>query len=102
MAAKTNQQKQKRTELKKISPHFTLGCYCKLGVRKAHVAYPPYCYLQPEEKLKGKKQLARWSPLLANVTRKEGGATVYIVCNLPTTDPQIAARLPDGSQESRE
>ncbi len=54
----------------------------------------------------GQKQLARWLPLLANVTRKQGRATAYIcenyVCNLPTTDPQIAARLLDGSQVSRE
>ena len=50
----------------------------------------------------GQKQLARWLPLLANVTRKQGRATAYIcenyVCNLPTADPQTAARLLDGFQ----
>jgi uncharacterized protein len=50
----------------------------------------------------GQKQLARWLPLLANVTRKQGRATAYIcenyVCNLPTADPPTVARLLDGSQ----
>ncbi len=49
----------------------------------------------------GQKQLARWLPLLANVTRKQGRATAYIcenyVCNLPTADPPTVARLLDGS-----
>jgi hypothetical protein len=36
MAAETNQQKQKRTELKKVSPHFTPGC-C-LQARRAESA----------------------------------------------------------------
>jgi hypothetical protein len=34
MAAKTDQQKQKRTELKKVSPHFTLLSRCKFRVQK--------------------------------------------------------------------
>lgn len=34
MAAKTNQQKQKRTELKTMSPHFTVLSRCKFRVRK--------------------------------------------------------------------
>jgi len=35
------------------------------------------------------------------VRRKQGRATAYIcenyICNLPTTDPQVVARLLDGS-----
>jgi uncharacterized protein YyaL (SSP411 family) len=54
----------------------------------------------------GQRQLASWLPLLANVTRKHGRATAYIcesyVCNLPTTDHQIAAGLLDGSQANRQ
>ena len=48
----------------------------------------------------GQKQLARWIPSLATVTRKQGRATAYIcenyVCNLPTADPPTVARLLDG------
>jgi uncharacterized protein YyaL (SSP411 family) len=47
----------------------------------------------------GQKQLAHWVPSLATVTRKQGHATAYIcenyICNLPTADPQMAARLLD-------
>ncbi len=47
----------------------------------------------------GQKQLGRWVPTLATVTRKQGHATAYIcenyICNLPTADPQMAARLLD-------
>jgi len=47
----------------------------------------------------GQKQLAHWVPSLATVTRKQGHATAYIcenyICNLPTTDLQMAARLLD-------
>ena len=50
----------------------------------------------------GQKQLARWVPSLATVTRKQGRATAYIcenyVCNLPTADSPTVARLLDGSQ----
>lgn len=50
----------------------------------------------------GQRQLARWLPLLANVTRKQGRATAYIcenyVCNFPTPDPQKVAHLLDGKK----
>jgi uncharacterized protein YyaL (SSP411 family) len=53
----------------------------------------------------GQKQLASWLPLLANVRPKQGRATAYVcenyVCNLPTSDLQVAARLLDGSQGRR-
>jgi len=47
----------------------------------------------------GQKQLAHWVPSLATVTRKQGHATAYIcenyICNLPTADPQMVARMLD-------
>jgi hypothetical protein len=40
MAAKTNQEKQKRTELKKGRRTLLFDAICRLGVRKTHVARP--------------------------------------------------------------
>jgi uncharacterized protein YyaL (SSP411 family) len=64
--------------------------------------YIPNRVLLLADGAEGQKQLARWLPLLANVTRKQGRATAYIcenyVCNLPTADPQTAARVLDGTQ----
>ncbi len=64
--------------------------------------YIPNRVLLLADGAEGQKQLGRWLPLLANVTRKQGRATAYIcenyVCNLPTADPQTAARLLDQSQ----
>ena len=46
-------------------------------------------------------QLARWLPFMEGVSRQGGRATAYIcedyVCQLPTADPQVAARLLDGT-----
>ncbi len=59
--------------------------------------YIPNRVLLLADGAEGQKQLARWLPLLANVTRKQGRATAYIcenyVCNLPTADPPTVARL---------
>jgi uncharacterized protein len=45
------------------------------------------------------KQWARWLPLLATVTRKQGHATAYVcenyICNLPSADPEVVAKLLD-------
>ena len=64
--------------------------------------YIPNRVLLLADGAEGQKQLARWLPLLAHVTRKQGRATAYIcenyVCNLPTADPPTVARLLDGSQ----
>jgi uncharacterized protein len=47
----------------------------------------------------GQRQLARFLPVVANMRQKQGNATAYIcenyVCNLPTADAQVAARLLD-------
>jgi len=65
-------------------------------------SYIPNRVLLLADGAEGQKQLARWLPLLAHVTRKQGRATAYIcenyVCNLPTADPPTVARLLDGSQ----
>jgi uncharacterized protein YyaL (SSP411 family) len=64
--------------------------------------YIPNRVLLLADGAEGQKQLARWLPLLANVSRKQGRATAYIcenyVCNLPSADPPTVARLLDGSQ----
>ncbi len=64
--------------------------------------YIPNRVLLLADGAEGQKRLARWLPLLATVTRKQGRATAYIcenyVCNLPTTDLTTVARLLDGSQ----
>ena len=48
------------------------------------------------------RQVAHYLPVVANMKRKDGKATAYIcenyVCNLPTTDPGLAARLLDSSR----
>jgi len=63
--------------------------------------YIPNRVLLLADGAQGQQQLARWVPTLASVTRKQGRATAYIcenyVCNLPTADPQMVARLLDGS-----
>jgi uncharacterized protein len=64
--------------------------------------YIPNRVLLLADGAEGQKQLGRWLPLLANVTQKQGRATAYIcenyVCNLPTADPQVVARLLDQSR----
>jgi uncharacterized protein YyaL (SSP411 family) len=64
--------------------------------------YIPNRVLLLADGAEGQKRLARWLPLLATVTRKQGRATAYIcenyVCNLPTADPATVARLLDWSQ----
>jgi uncharacterized protein YyaL (SSP411 family) len=53
----------------------------------------------------GQEQLARWLPFLARTRPKQGRAMAYIcenyVCNLPTADPQVAARLLDSKPQGR-
>ena len=52
MAAKTDQQKQKRTELKNLSLHPTLWDHLQARRAETHVADPLYCHFVPEEALK--------------------------------------------------
>ncbi len=50
----------------------------------------------------GQRQVSRYLPVVANMTRRGAKATVYIcenyVCNLPTADPSVAARLLDAQR----
>jgi uncharacterized protein YyaL (SSP411 family) len=45
----------------------------------------------------GQQQLARWLPFVAGAHRMKDRATAYVcenyVCKMPTTDPQMMARL---------
>ena len=48
----------------------------------------------------GQRELARYLPVVAGMTRKQGKAAAYIcenyVCNLPTADPNLAERMLGG------
>jgi uncharacterized protein YyaL (SSP411 family) len=48
----------------------------------------------------GQEELARWLPFLARAPRIQGHATAYVcenyVCKLPTSNPEVFARLLDG------
>lgn len=45
----------------------------------------------------GQQQLARWLPFVAGAGRMQDRATAYVcenyICKLPTSDPQVMARL---------
>jgi uncharacterized protein YyaL (SSP411 family) len=47
----------------------------------------------------GQTEIARWLPVVADMSRRDGRATIYIcenyLCRLPTADPATAARLLD-------
>jgi hypothetical protein len=49
----------------------------------------------------GQAAIAQWMPFVADMSRKNGRATIYVcenyICRLPTDDPQVAARLLDGA-----
>jgi uncharacterized protein YyaL (SSP411 family) len=64
--------------------------------------YIPNRVLLLADGAQGQKQLAQWIPSLATVKRKQGRATAYIcenyICDLPTADPPMVARLLDGSR----
>jgi uncharacterized protein YyaL (SSP411 family) len=70
-------------------------------LRLVWLRYIPNRVLLLADGADGQKQLTHWVPSLATVTRKHGRATAYIcenyVCDLPTADPQVVARLLDGS-----
>jgi uncharacterized protein YyaL (SSP411 family) len=47
------------------------------------------------------ERLAGWLSVIGSITRRDGRATAYIceeyVCQLPTSDPAVAAKLLDGT-----
>ena len=68
-------------------------------LRLVHERYIPNKILMLADGGPGQKQLARWLPFIKGVDRKQGRATANIcenyICKLPTTDPQVVARLLD-------
>src|SRR5712692_6467303 len=69
-------------------------------LRLVHERFLPNKILLLADGAAGQKQLAHWLPFIESVARKQGRATAYIcenyVCKLPTTDPQVVARLLKG------
>jgi hypothetical protein len=69
----------------------------KALLRLVHERYIPNKILLLADGGAGQRQLARWLPFIESVTRRQGRATAYIcenyVCKLPTSDPQVVARL---------
>ena len=66
-------------------------------LRLVHERFLPNKILLLADGAQGQKQLSQWLPFVAGVARKQGRATAYIcenyVCKLPTSDPQVVARL---------
>jgi uncharacterized protein len=50
----------------------------------------------------GQAAIAQWMPFVADMSRRNDRATMYVcenyICRLPTDDPQVAARLLDGTR----
>ncbi|MGH9787144.1 MAG: thioredoxin domain-containing protein, partial [Candidatus Acidiferrales bacterium] len=69
-------------------------------LRLVHDRFLPNKVLLLADGGRGQEQLSGWLPFVKFVTRKDGRATAYVcenyVCKLPTTDPEVAARLLDG------
>ncbi|MPZ21656.1 MAG: hypothetical protein GEV06_27770 [Luteitalea sp.] len=70
-------------------------------LRLVHDRFIPNKILLLADAGEGQRQLARWLPFVKGVSRKDGKATAYIcedyVCQLPTADLEVAARLLDGT-----
>lgn len=70
-------------------------------LRLVHDRFIPNKILLIADGGSGQRQLAQWLPFLQGVSRKGGRATAYIcenyVCQLPTADLGIAAKLLDGA-----
>ena len=71
----------------------------KALVRLVHDRFIPNKVLALADGGPAQDELARVVPVLAEKTRRNGRATIYIcknyACRLPTTDPAVAARLLD-------
>ena len=71
-------------------------------LRLARRRFLPNAILLLADGAEGQRQLAKWLPVVANMTRKQGKATAYIcenyVCNLPTADPRVVERLLDSGR----
>ena len=73
----------------------------KAMLRLVHERFIPNKILLLADGAVGQEQLARWLSVIGSITRRNGQATAYIcedyVCQLPTSDPGIAAQLLDGT-----
>ena len=69
-------------------------------LRLVHERYIPVKFLMLADGAAAQKQIAQWLPFVEYIRPTEGKATVFIcenyVCNLPTADLRVAARLLDG------
>jgi uncharacterized protein YyaL (SSP411 family) len=68
-------------------------------LRMVHGRFLPNKVLALVDGGAGQAEMARLVPPLAEMTRRNGRATIYVcenyACQLPTNDPQVAARLLD-------
>jgi uncharacterized protein YyaL (SSP411 family) len=71
----------------------------RVMLRLVHQRYIPHKFLILADGGAGQKQIAQWLPFVDAIRQRDGKATIYIcenyVCKLPTSDPQVAARLLD-------
>ena len=69
-------------------------------LRLVHGRFLPNKIVFLADGAKGQEQLAEWLPFLQGVVRLQGRATAYVcedyVCKLPTSDPEVVARLLEG------
>ena len=69
-------------------------------LRAVHDRFLPNKVLVLVDGADGQAEMARLVPQLADLTRRNGRATIYVcenyACQLPTTDPLVAGRLLDG------
>jgi uncharacterized protein YyaL (SSP411 family) len=67
-----------------------------------HRRFLPNAILLLADGGQGQREVAKWLPVVAHMTRKQGRATAYIcenyVCNLPTADPQVVERILDSGR----
>ena len=68
-------------------------------LRLVHERFLPHHILLLADGGAGQKRLGQWLPFVEPMSRKDGRATAYIcenfVCQLPTADPVVAAKLLD-------
>ncbi|MCH7825989.1 MAG: thioredoxin domain-containing protein [Acidobacteria bacterium] len=76
------------------------GADTRVLLRLVHERFIPNKILLLADGAENQAQLARWLPFVQTIHPIDGRATAYIcenyVCNLPTSDPEIVARLLDG------
>ena len=69
-------------------------------LRLVHDRFIPNKVLLLADGARGQEKLAGWLPFVKFIQRKDGRATAYVcedyVCKLPTSDPEVVARLLDG------